>query len=411
MTARTVSPEIVGFLPETPFVESNRDAITGVFADFAQDFPDRTVIVDEQAYPTAEALQFDSNGDPTLAARRWLWTYAMGTQHGYDRGKGGKVYIEHGDPKYMAHAAKLQSGAYNFVTGGKADGAITGRNLLIGGGFPHLNSGRLRVAVDGDYEALAEVNTVAILGGQRRRWNDNYNEATGDVVLQSIAETSNLDPHESEASRKRLEFWHETSRFAIAEAAKPEGPAWTQRYATEAHMGRTALEFALLQSGELFDWKEYPVIEHIDETAESIPYEGGIIPARHVRAWEYQLTNGHSFYVANGKAVARAPGSEPRPTSYSVMSEAYSILANDLHTHENVIGFGAPHIRAGYDTAIGLMALTGGDIAPIHLSMDKWERHEPPISGLTIVDMYKADMRLRAIVAGKDPNAPALVNL
>lgn len=395
------SKNITPFLPDQTFMQQNHEAIAGLFAELAHDFPDRTVTVDGHELSANEALQLDESGELTPAARQWLDEHTVGKQHGYDRpdDRARKIFIPSGDKKYMGHLSRIHAGDYNFVEGGPVS-SVSGRNILVGGGFPHLNAGRLRAAINHDYNQLWDVNNVSLLGGQRRRWNDNENEATAETVLARTAQFSDFDTGDR-AQRKKLTAWQASSPFAREESSKPEGPAWEQAYATEAEMGRLALELAMLRADdELFDWGDYPVIEHADPAAREQVVGGFYIPPRTICAWEYITNSGKSFYVINGAAVARDKNGEPRPTSASVVGEAYDQLRDAVSEHENVIAFGAPHIRAAYHTASELICKATEHLQPMLLSIDRWEAHEPPVTGIaSIGGMDTADKRLRAAIA------------
>jgi len=169
-------------------------------------------------------------------------------------------------------------------------------------------------------------------------------------------------------------------------------------------MARAALEIALVQAGDgIFDWRNYPVVVHTDESAEPIDFDGYHVPARDVCAWEYELANGRSFYVINGKAVVRDRGGEPRPTSASVTSEAYGLLHDDLRNYPSVIAFGAPHFRAAYDTAANLITEAGNNLLqPFDLSIARREFHEPRVTDIAnIPGMDIFDKKLRGVLAAR----------
>jgi hypothetical protein len=398
------SPNIAPFLPEQSFMTLNRDAITDVFGMLADDFPNRTIIVHDEELSTADALQVDSN-DTALseAAHEWLAVHTVGKQHGYDRpgDRLTKIFIEEQDEaRYMRALAAVRFCGQSLVDGGKPDITTSGTNLFIGSGFPHLVAGRLSEAIDGEYERLHDVNSLVILSGQRRRWNDNPNEDTTDKVIERVAAFTGIDPETPEGS-DLIAQWHDMSPFAYGQHLRRanEGAAWEQPYATEADMARAALELALLRAGNLFDWKNYPVQAHADPQAEAIDFEGFHVPAREVRAWEYELRNGRSAYIANGKAVARDKGGEPRPTSVSVMQEAVDIVGDQLQSHENIVAFGAPHIRAAVATAGQIIHMTNGESKPTHITNGPWEFHEPPVTGIaSIAGADMVDGQIRSIL-------------
>lgn len=388
-------------LPET-FVEQNRPAIEDIFEQLGDDFPDRVVTVEGETVATKEALQITDTHELTPEAHEWLGIHAVGKQHGYDRtgDRQQKIFIEHGDETYMGKLALINVGLHNLVEGGSADVTTSNRNILVGGGFPHLAPGRLRHALDGNYVDLWDANTTTILTGQRRRWNDNSNEDTIDKVVERIAAFTGFDLADDK-DRKQVEHWQQSSPFARSQEARRalEGVNWHQAYATEAEMGRAAVELAMLRSDGLFDWNAYSVVEHRDKNAEPTYFDGYYVPARNIHAWEYRLENGRSMYVVNGKAVERDNGGEPRPTSASVMEEAVSILDADLRSHESIVAFGAPHIRAGIHTAIQLIAATKGKTRKVHITNSPWEFHEPPITGIANIPGTEiVDRKLRKLV-------------
>lgn len=403
----------IAFVPETGFVEQNREPIQQVFDALAQDYPDRFVQVDSHEYSTAQALQIDDQHELTSAARRFLWVFAQGAQHGYDRGVQGKIPIDQDDvSRYMGLLGDINYGDYNLVTGGGTEVDAAGKNLLVGCGFPHLNAGRLAVAVIGNHEKLWEVSGLAMPTGQRPRWRDNPNERTSYTVIERTAAFTGLNLNSSH-DQALLDAWMTQSPFARAQFALPEG----QRFAFEADEARVALELGMLSVPGLFDFSDYPVIAHRDEQAEPLQWKGGVVPAREDAAYQYVAANGRSFWVVNAAAQKRiAPDgseSEPRPNGDSATREAYQFVGNEWQTHETIIATGAPHIRLGLDTAIRMVQMSGGVIKPLHLIAGHWgQEGEPPITGIAnIVSTYKADKRARALLAGKNPDAPELTSL
>jgi hypothetical protein len=409
--------ERVAFFPDEPFIKQNHDAVVGLFTELAADFPDHSVLVEGEPQTTAQALQLDDNDELTLAARRWLWEKAQGAQHGYDRGVGSKVNIPpEAHDKYMTHLGGLAYGTYNLVEGGSTTKEVDGSNLLVPLGFPHLNGGRLHTALKGNYSDLWLANSTAMLSGQRRRWTDNPNEATTTTVVHRTATASGLNTANT-PDYNLVQWWLKNSPFAQSQARLGEGPVWRNAYATEAEMGRAALELALVRAGDyLFDFDDYTVTEHTDTASNELEYPGGIVPARTVRAWEYHLANGKSAWVTNAAAVRRiAPDgtvTEPRPDGTATVRDAYDLLQLEWHSHESIIATGAPHLRLCLDMATTLLTLSAGHVNRLHLAAAPWEDHEPPVTGVAqIVSTDKADKRLRAAVQGKDPDAPELKSL
>jgi len=406
--------ESASFLPEDEFVAANQQPIEAIFEQLGQDFPESTITFEGASLTPAEALKIDDEGQLTPQARQWLWQRAQGFQHGYDRGVGSKIYTPHHDPTYMGLLNKLNYGDYNFVSGGEYAGDNSGKNILVPCGFPHINASRLRVGVASNYETLWDAAHVVMISGQRRRWNDNIHEATGAIVLSETLLASGLS--NSDDQEQVLKTLQDKSRFVKEQSAKPETDDWAKQYPTEAEIARLALETALVQTGGLFDWREYPVTEWVDETAEPIIYGNHVFPARNVRAWQYHLNNSRSAWVINAKALPRtAPdgaASEPRPNGESAALEAYHMVGEALHDRESIITTGAPHIRLGVDTATSLLKSSGDTIGKLHLAAAPWEHHEPPVTGIaSIVSTQKADKRLRAAIAGKDPDSPELLAL
>lgn len=390
------------FMDKQPFVEANAPQITAVFDQLALDFPNRIAVLGNERVPTKDALRLTPDYELTPEAHAWLGAHAIGTQHGYDRAgdRQAKVFIANNDPTYMDLLGEINVGLHNLVQGGVADVTVTNRNILVGGGFPHLAPGRLRHAVDNDHSLPWDAHLTAILTGQRRRWNDNPNENTADKVLRRILVSTGFDLHNN-SDVTQAGRWLHTSPFARSQhkLRGQEGIDWEQAYATEAEMGRAAAELALLRAPDLFDWADYKVTEHNDPEAQDIHFDNYRVPARTVKAWEYHLENGKSFYVVNGKAVIRDGGGEPRPTSASVMQEAVDVLVDGLRDHESIIAFGAPHIRGGIHTAAQLIETTEGQTQPLHLANAPWEFHEPPITGIAnIPGTEVVDRQLRKLL-------------
>ena len=392
------------FLPERTFVELNREPIADMFDMLAADFPHRSITFGDEELVTAEALQIESN-DTTLspAAHEWLAVHAVGKQHGYDRpnDREAKIFIEEADrSRYEQKLAAIRFCGHSLVHGGQPPISTEDTNLFIGGGLPHLAPGRLYHAIDGDYDKLHGLNSLTIVAGQRRRWNDNENEDTTDTVIRRAAEFTGINPDTTEG-KDFIARWHELSGFAYGQYLRRdmEGTAWEQPYATEADMARAALELALLRTENLFHWKSYPVLVHNDKEATPIDFDGFHVPARTVRAWEYTLMNGKSAYVVNGKAVVRDKGGEPRATSISAMQEATAVVGDQLRSRENIVSFGAPHVRAAVSTVGQIIRMTNGEAKPTHITTGPWEFHEPPVTGIAAVagsDMV--DGQIRAIL-------------
>lgn len=389
------------FLPEQTFVELNRRPIADMFDMLAADFPDRSIIVDNEELTTVDALKV-SRHDTTLsqAAHEWLAVHAVSKQHGYDRpnDREAKIFIEEDDrPRYMEALGAITFCGHSLLSGGKPQISTSGANLLIGGGFPHLAPGRLHDAIGGNYASLHDINSLTIVAGQRRRRNDNENEDTPDKVIQRVTKFTGIDPGIDEG-KAFIERWHDLSPFAYGQHLRRdrEGVAWDQAYATEADMARAALEMALLRTDNLFHWGSYPVTTHDDAQALPIDFDGFHVPARTVRAWEYELQNGRSAYVVNGRAVVRDKGGEPRATSISAVQEATSIVGDQLRSHESIVAFGAPHIRAAVSTAAQVIKMTNGEAMPVHITNGQWEFHEPPVTGIASIagaDMVDGQIR------------------
>jgi len=380
-----------------------------MFDMLATDFPNRSIILGNEELTAADALQVSSR-DTTLseAAHEWLAVHTVGKQHGYDRpnDREAKIFIEEGDrPRYMEALGAITFCGHSLLNGGKPQISTSGANLFIGGGFPHLAPGRLHDAIDGDYDSLHDVNSLTIVAGQRRRWNDNENEDTPDKVIERAAKFTGIDPETSEGEAL-IERWHDLSPFAYGQYLRrdSEGIAWDQAYATEADMARVALELALLRTDDLFHWRSYPVTTHEDAHALPIDFDGFHVPARTVRAWEYELQNGRSAYVVNGRAVVRDKGGEPRATSISAMQEATSIVGTQLRSHESIVAFGAPHIRAAVSTAAQIIKMTNGEAMPVHITNGRWEFHEPPVTGIgSIAGADMVDGQIRDVLRDIKP--------
>jgi len=239
------------------------------------------------------------------------------------------------------------------------------------------------------------------------------NEATAETVVTRAAQFAGYNLT-NPTDRTAVEQWQSISHFAREQRQLPEGEPWHQPYAGEAEIARVSLELALMRAdGELFNWNDHVVTEPYNPGAKDLIWEEWHVPARNVRAWEYHLQNGKSAWVVNAPALPRhtqtGEPSEPRPNGDTATQEAFNLLANDWRTHENIVGTAAPHIRLGIDTAIRMVGMSANTLQPIHLSSAAWEVHEPLITGIAnIVSTDKADKRLRALLAGQDPDSPEL---
>lgn len=314
----------------------------------------------------------------------------------------------------MGLLSDINYGDYNFVEGGTYTGDSSGKNILVPCGFPHTNASRLKAGVGTSYDSLWDAADVVMMSGQRRRWNDNPNEATGAIALSETLLASGLNDRDDQD--QVLKVLQGNSRFIREESSKPETDTWNKQYPTEAELARLALETALVQADGLFDWHNYPVTEWADNESEPIIYGDHVFPARNVRAWQYHLNNARSAWVINSKALPRispdGEATEPRPNGHSAALETYNIVGKALHDNENIITTGAPHIRLGVDTSIALMKASGSNVGRLHLAAAPWEKHEPPVTGIaSIVSTQKADKRIRAAAIGEDPDSPELMAL
>ncbi len=163
------------------------------------------------------------------------------------------------------------------------------------------------------------------------------------------------------------------------------------------------------------NWQEYPVDITKDPDAEPAAYgehDELSMPARSEVMTTYTLRDERKVHVVNAKAVQRNGSGLPRATSDSQTREAVNLLVPEQSQERIVIASSIPHTRAAFDALVRIMTMRRSGIERADVVTGKWLPWKELLAGFgEIPATHKADKRLRAIVAGKDPDSKELSDL
>lgn len=381
------------WVPESPFFADNRQAIENIFQQLEDDFP---------TTGAGEVLDVTSEG-PTSEAMSWMWTRLMGQQHGSSEGLQNKVSITPTlEPHYQSSVDSLHYGPYGFTHPNPANPNLDYTHSLILGGLPQEMVSRLQAARGFD-PRHGNVEASTLLVGQRLRWQSAPGERSVQEIYDMVRLYSGADMEE---------LYHRSPWMRLeAQKAKNEKDDWSGPYATELAIGRLCTE-AYFRN--LIDWDNYGVTIVTDSEAHEQTYDfkGSVrvVPPRSEAVITYDLTDGTKAHILNAKAVARTQG-VPRPTSDSQALEVVKLGMITENSERLSVATSLPHIRAGIDIFIRLLQGVPG-IGTTEIVSHPWLPDKELLTALgELPATHKADMRIRALLAGKDPDAPELQKL
>ncbi len=381
------------WVADQTFWQQNADAIGGVMALVAEDYPH-----------VAETVDFDPTVMPPDEQRKELWRLLMGRQHGNQEKSDGKVVVSpEREQVYMSALGRIAMGPHSITESVPVDPTVRYDQALLNGGTPLENINRI-VEAFGLENGGTNVKEVVALTGQRMRgmWENIPGEASVEDLFTTIGARLGVD----------MAALAERSPWIQAELART-GEGWSAPFGTEYHIYRLVVEAAL---ADRIDWKNYEATVRTQAPVginEEMQYLDGdkvvTVPPRDEGAVTYELTDGRRVHVVNGAAAPRPHGA-PRATSTSIAQEAMSYVPIPQDASLVAVS-GAPHLRAGMDTAITYLDQAPGSIRRIDVATGPWE---PRITNIVaalgeLMATMKADLRLRAVLQGKDPNSPELL--
>lgn len=383
-------PSTCPWLPDQLFAEQNEVTINTILDRIGFDFS------------SSGALDIPRVADGQIPQETmdWMWDRLMGRQHGSTEGWGDKIQITPAlESRYRSLAVGLRYGDFSFFRPSKvADKSFD--VALIPGGMPHEDVSRLLAAINNDPENDA-AREVVLLAGQRLRWN-TPTESDEAAIYQAVA---SMHPDTNIARLRELSPWLQEQE------AMATRDVWSMPFATEYEMARLCVEAVFMNQ---IDWSDYPVTPTMDPDAKAQGYEFEgqhlEVPARNEALTTYELKDGRKVHVLNGKAVARARG-VPRPTADSQAQEVFDWVS--LPDQASVlVSTSLPHVRAGLDIVTRSLVVAGDKIASTDITTPGWMADKELITALgEIPATHKADLRLRAVLAGGNPDAPELVAL
>lgn len=385
--------EACPWMPKALFFEENRVAFDGIFNQIAHDFPKSGV---EHAYTPEGEL-------PSSKAMQWMWTYLMGRQHGSTEGFEGKIHLTPDkEAPYWRLLQNVHYGPYSFTKPHLANSEDSCTNCLVLGGFPQEIMARFEAALP-DAKA-GNVAATTLLVGQRLRWHTVIGERSLEDIYAAVAQQNNIDISQL---RDRSPWMRAEER-----KAKRENDEWSGPFATEFEIGRLCTEAFFY---DMIDWKNYEVSVTYDPSPAEQTYrvrgKTRTVPPRTEVLLTYELLNGTKVHILNGEAIAR-PWGMPRPTSDSQTREVVELGIIGSQNERIVASASLPHVRAGLDIIIRLLDLTPDSIASTEIVTHPLLPDKEVLAGLgEIPATHKADLRLRTLLAGGDPDAPELLSL
>ena len=325
---------------------------------------------------------------------------SLGNQHGTMAGKDGKIELSReAEYSYWPDVNRIRYGDHYFTIPSPANIDKEYTKGFVLAGTQDENVDRL-LAMVGYNPNNDNIRQIVMLTGQRARgkWVAP-GEGSSQELLQVTAQYSGADVDELQ----------QASPFIKRELAKTEIGLWEKPFATEYEMCRLAVEAVF---DKQIDWKDYPVditFDRVSQAKQFVDAQGRrtIVPRRREALAVYTLKDGRTVYVINGEAIDRGMY-DPRPTSDSQTREAVNQL--DFGDNEHLIfSVSVPHTRAAIDSLIRVLSLRRLSIASADVANGKWLPWKELLAGLgEIPSMYKADLRLKAVLAGNDPDTPEL---
>ena len=377
----------VPWLPDQPFTEQNAAAIGDVMTLIVEDNPQ-----------VAWVPNLDPETVPPGEQRKALWVQLMGRQHGTQEDSDGKVAIPpEREGVYRAALGRIALGPHPVMETIPVSPAVNYNQALLNGGTPLENINLLRAGFQ------PNVQEVVALTGQRVRdmWLNVIGEGSVEDLFATIGTETGVG----------MEALAARSPFIQAELART-GEGWEAPFATEYHMYRLTVEAYL---SNYIDWERYDETVHVQPPIglnEEMTYLDRdklvTVPPREEGAVTYHLKDGRKCHVVNGPAVAR-PNGAPRATSASIAEEAVHYVP--VPTGASVVGVaGGLHLRAAVDTIITYFDHAGDGIARADVATAPWVRRSTHIVAAVgeLMAMTKADLRLREVLRGGNPNKPEL---
>ena len=400
--------EKLPWVPKELFLDQNRETVAEILG---------TIAVDSENSAFAEEARraqndVESGGELSEETRRFMWRRWMGTQHGTAEGTQGKVLITQDNSKrYWELIKQLHYGDLRFTEGRYTPSDIEiGHSLILGSG-PEEIIARMQAAY-GDDPASGRIHNAHLLVGQRRRWPGAPDELNPETIISTVSRQIGNE-HFDMDELLGMPHW----RDEIKKPVDPEFNNWDEAFATEYIIGKLALEAMLY---DLIDWKNGS--EDIPATSTDQPAQELIdagVPLRDSVMTIYHLKNGTNATLLNAAAIPRHNGGNPRPTCESqyreiIDSGVFSKNSADLELPMSV-SVSTPHWRAVIEAPMRLLGNNNPTLNRIPSILPvghDWSPTKDPITALgEIIATHKADLRLRALMDGKNPDAPELLDI
>lgn len=380
------------WLPDQTFWQQNAGSVREVASLAAADYPEQ-----------AATMDFNPTVLPSKEQRVAIWKFWMGRQHGKQGGED-KVDIKwERRAAYVSALGEVAVGEQSIMEPVPVNPDIAYDQALLNCGTPEENVTRLETA------DKPNIKEIVALTGQRKRgmWPNVVSEQSLEGVIQATGKKTGAD----------MDALLMISPFAQAEMARTGSEeGWDGPFASEYEMFRLAVE---AKFHHLIDWQNYDRTVTVQAPVgpnEEANYMDGdrliTMPPRREGAVTYHLTDGRKVHVVNGAAVAR-PGAAPRANSTSIAQEAMNYVP--LPEKANVVAISAvPHFRAAMDTIItyldeGRKGATEGSIARADIATSKMGPNTHLVAALgELMATMKADLRLRAVLRGENPNSDHL---
>jgi hypothetical protein len=389
------------WLPDQPFWQANAGAISAVRDQIVQDYPH-----------TAEILDFDPAAAelPSDEQRREMWATFMGKQHGGQQDEGGKkVLIPYGAQPYMDLLRPIQWGPYPLTERTPIDTEHDYNRVLTSAGSA-IGHAVIAEEMAPNGQLLENLGGAVWLSGQRPR--GSFHNVPGENVspkelIDLIGGLTGTDMDELVERFPRLQ-----------DQLRKTGEGWYAPFGNEsdivelnmlAHFGHVIGKGAEVELTPVYGANE-PVVYRSPEGKELV------MPRREYGMLTYTLNDGRKMSIVNGPAVSRGNG-DPRATSTSIAEDAPHYVPFAEGDHDVMLGC-APHIRAVGDTAISFLNTARHGEMPLHGRIDAAATAWPV--ALTkfataalgeVMATMKADARARAVLTGKNPNSPQLMNI
>jgi len=301
---------------------------------------------------------------------------------------------------YWPDFSRVRYGNHYLTIPSKLDAEREYTKAFVLSGTQQENVDRLLTVIGHD-PSNESVHEIIVMSGQRTRgW-----EAPGEKSVKDLVTVT------AQMSGADMEKLRDDSPFVQSELAK-RGTGWEGSFPSEYEMCRLAVE-AVFQ--KQINWSDYPVDVTEGRDEEPLIYGGHgelSIPARAEVIATYSLLDSRKVHVVNAKAVQRNGSDVPRATSDSQTREAVDLLLPEQSREHIVIASSVPHTRAAFDALIRIIDMRKSNIERADIVTGKWLPWMELLAGFgEIPATHKADKRLRAVLAGKDPDSKKLSDL